>query len=91
MLTRVAMVVSKVVECLIVKLKTCCREKGLGNCYFCQDFEKCERLGYQKATYKINDHYVRINRISYQNWLKEQNGKARKGFDNVHFLEQKNG
>jgi hypothetical protein len=72
------------------EVRTCCREKGLRNCYFCQNFEKCKKLGYQKTTYKIKDNYARIKRIGYQNWLKEQDEKARKGFDNIHFLEQKN-
>lgn len=71
------------------EVRTCCRDKGLRNCYFCQDFEKCEKLGYQKATYKIGDNWTRINQIGYENWLKEQNEKTRKGFDNIHFLEQK--
>lgn len=72
------------------EIRTCCKEKGLRNCYFCRDFEECEKLGYQKATYKINDSYIRINQIGYENWLKEQKEKASKGFDNIHFLEQKN-
>jgi hypothetical protein len=72
------------------EVRTCCTEKSLRNCYFCQDFEKCEELGYQKATYKVNDSYIRIDRMSYQNWLKEQNEKVRKGLDNIHFLEQEN-
>jgi hypothetical protein len=72
------------------EVRTCCREKGLRNCYFCQDFEKCKKLGYQKTTYKINDSYTRINQIGYQNWLEEQNEKVRKGFDNIHFLEEEN-
>jgi hypothetical protein len=72
------------------EIRTCCKEKDLRNCYFCRDFEECEKLGYQKATYKINDSYIRINQIGYENWLKEQKEKASKGFDNIHFLEQKN-
>ena len=72
------------------EVRTCCIGKGLKNCYFCQDFEKCEKLSYQKATYKINDSHTRIKRIGYRNWLKEQNEKVRKGFDNIHLLEQEN-
>lgn len=70
------------------EVRTCCRNKGLRNCYFCQDFEKCEKIDYQKATYKINESHIRINQVGYNKWLKEQNEKARKGFDNIHFLEQ---
>lgn len=51
-----------------------------------RDFEKCKKLYYQKATYKIDDSYIRINQIGYENWLKEQKEKASKGFDNIHFL-----
>jgi len=72
------------------EVRTCCKEKDLRNCYSCRDFEECEKLGYQKATYKINDSYIRINQIGYKNWLKEQKEKASKGFDNIHFLEKKN-
>jgi hypothetical protein len=71
------------------EVRTCCLEKGLRNCYFCQDFEKCEKLSYQKTTYKISDSYIRINQIGYENWLKEQNEKVRKGFDNIRFLDPK--
>jgi hypothetical protein len=73
------------------EVRTCCKEKDLKNCYFCGDFSSCEKLGYQKATYKINESYDRISQIGYENWLKEQNEKASKGFDNIHFLEGKNG
>ena len=72
------------------EVRTCCKEKGLINCYSCRDFEECEKLDYQKATYKINDSYTRINQIGYKNWLKEQKEKASKGFDNIHIIEQKN-
>jgi hypothetical protein len=73
------------------EVRTCCKGKGLKNCYFCGDFTRCEKLGYQKATYRINESYNRIRQIGYENWLKEQNEKASKGFDNIHFLEEKNG
>jgi hypothetical protein len=72
------------------EVRTCCKGKGLKNCYFCGDFTGCEKLGYQKATYKINESYARISQIGYENWLKEQNEKASKGFDNIHFFEEKN-
>jgi hypothetical protein len=69
------------------EVRACCKEKGLKNCYSCQDFEGCEKLSYQKATYKINDNYTRIKQIGYKNWLNEQKEKASKGFDNIHFLD----
>jgi hypothetical protein len=69
------------------EVRTCCREKGFRNCYFCPDFEKCEKLCYQKTTYRIDDSHVRIGQIGYENWLKEQKEKTSKGFDNIHFLE----
>jgi hypothetical protein len=71
------------------EVRTCCKEKGLKNCYSCKDFTKCKKLGYQKETYKIQESYERIKQIGYENWLKEQEEKAKEGFDNIHFLERK--
>jgi len=71
------------------EVRICCEGKGLKNCYSCGDFTKCEKLGYQKTTYKINENYDRIGQIGYENWLKEQNEKTSKGFDNIYFLEKK--
>jgi len=71
------------------EVRNCCREKSLKNCYFCKDFVKCEKLGYQKETYEIDENYRRIKKIGYENWLKEQEEKMRQDFDNIHFLEGK--
>lgn len=71
------------------EIRTCCKNKGLKNCYFCGDFAKCEKLGYQKATYGINESHDRIGQIGYKDWLKEQKEKASQGFDNIYFLEEK--
>ena len=71
------------------EVRTCCKEKDLRNCYSCGDFAKCEKLEYQKSTYKINESYDRISQMGYENWLKEQKEKASRGFDNIHFLEEK--
>ena len=70
------------------EVRTCCREKSLRNCYFCRDFARCEKLGYQKATYNIEESRGRIAQIGYENWLKEQKERIGKGFDNIHFLEK---
>jgi len=71
------------------EVRNCCTARGLKNCYFCEDFLKCEKLGYQKETYKIDENYRRIKEIGYENWLKEQEEKLRQSFDNIHFLERK--
>jgi hypothetical protein len=71
------------------EIRTCCKGKGLKNCYFCGDFAKCEKLGYQKATYGISESHARIGQIGYEDWLKEQEEKASEGFDNIYFLEEK--
>jgi hypothetical protein len=71
------------------EIRTCCKEKGLKNCYFCGDFAKCEKLGYQKATYGISESHDRIGQMGYEDWLKEQKEKASQGFDNIYFLEEK--
>jgi len=71
------------------EVRTCCKGKDLRNCYSCEDFTKCKKLEYQKETYKIQESYERIKQIGYENWLKEQEEKAKEGFDNIHFLERK--
>lgn len=70
-------------------VRNCCKEKKLQNCYSCQDFLKCEKLAYQRQTYRIEESYQRIKQVGYERWLKEQEEKAREGFDNIHFLERK--
>jgi hypothetical protein len=71
------------------EIRNCCKQKGLSNCYFCKDFPKCEKLGYQRETYRINENYREIERVGYKNWLKEQKRKAKAGFDNIGFLEKR--
>jgi len=73
------------------EVRNCCNEKGLKNCYFCDDFLKCQKLAYQKGTYKIEDNYRGIRQIGYEEWLKEQKKKMNEAFDNIHFLEQQQG
>jgi len=72
------------------EIRNCCKGKGLRNCYFCADFLKCEKLDYQRKTYKINENYGRIRKIDYENWLKEQEGRTKANFDNIRFLEKQN-
>jgi len=69
--------------------RKCCKEKGLNNCYFCDDFSKCKKLDYQREMYKINENYGRIKQVGYENWLKEQEKKSEANFDNIWFLEKK--
>ncbi|NWF87727.1 DUF3795 domain-containing protein [Candidatus Bathyarchaeota archaeon] len=71
------------------EVRNCCKEKGFKNCYFCEDFSTCEKLVYQRQTYKINDNYKKIKRFGYEKWLKEQEKKLKESFDNIWFLEGK--
>jgi hypothetical protein len=71
------------------EVRNCCKEKGFNNCYFCNDFLKCEKLGYQRETYKINENHERIKQVGYENWLKEQEKKSEANFDNIWFLEKR--
>jgi len=71
------------------EVRNCCKEKGLGNCYSCEDFLKCTKLAYQKETYKIEENFRRIKQIGYGQWLKDQVLKSKEGFDNIHLLEKK--
>jgi hypothetical protein len=70
------------------EVRNCCKEKGLQNCYFCENFFKCQKLSYQKETYRINENYDRIKRIGYEKWVKEQEEKLKEDFDNIHYLEK---
>jgi hypothetical protein len=70
------------------EVRICCKKKGLKNCYFCADFPKCEKLKYQKETYRIAESYKTIKQIKYENWLKNQEEKARENFDNIYFLSK---
>ncbi|MGQ9545288.1 MAG: hypothetical protein ACUVQX_05830 [Candidatus Bathycorpusculaceae bacterium] len=53
-------------------------------CYFCKNFSTCEKLSYQKETYRIDQNYEKIKRIGYEKWLKE--GKLKENFDNIYYL-----
>jgi hypothetical protein len=70
--------------------RSCCKAKGLKNCYFCKDFLECEKLAYQRETYRIDENSARIKQIGYEGWLKEQEEKLKADFDNIRFLEKKN-
>lgn len=71
------------------EVRTCCKGKEFENCYFCEDFQKCEKLRYQKETYRIERNRARIESVGYEKWLKEQEEKRKRGFDNIVFLEKK--
>jgi len=71
------------------EVRNCCKEKGLRNCYFCQDFLNCEKLDYQKEMYKTSENYRMIKQIGYEKWLEEQEEKMKENFDNIYFLEGK--
>ena len=73
----------------VCEVRNCCMEKGVSNCFSCKEFVKCERLRYQKETYRIGDSYARIMQVGYADWLKEQEHKTKEGFDNIRFLEEK--
>jgi len=72
----------------VCEVRNCCKEKGLKNCYFCEEFLKCEKLDYQKETYRINENYDRIKTIGYERWLKAQEEKLKEDFDNICYLEK---
>jgi hypothetical protein len=73
----------------VCEVRNCCKGKGFNNCFSCKEFAKCERLQYQKETYRVDDSYARIKHVGYDGWLKEQEQKTKEGFDNTHFLEKK--
>jgi len=72
------------------EVRNCCKAKDLKNCYLCRDFLECEKLTYQRETYRIDENFTRIKQIGYENWLKEQEEKLKADFDNICFLEKKN-
>jgi hypothetical protein len=71
------------------EIRNCCKQKSIENCYFCKDFLKCDKLGYQRETYRINENYERIRQIGYERWLREQEEKSKADFDNIWYLEKK--
>jgi len=70
-------------------VRVCCLKKKLKNCYFCEEFSKCEKLNYQKETYHIEKHYERMKQIGYENWLREQERKIEENFDNIEYLDKR--
>jgi len=70
-------------------VRVCCRKKKLENCYFCEEFLKCQKLNYQKETYHIEKHYERIKQIGYEKWLREQEKKIKENFDNIEYLSKR--
>jgi len=71
------------------EVRNCCKERKLRNCYFCEHFAKCTKLGYQKETYNIQENHERIEQVGYEEWLREQEKKLMRNFDNIHFLEKR--
>jgi len=71
------------------EVRTCCLKRGLRNCYFCGEFPECEKLNYQKETYRIREHYERIKQVGYENWMREQEEKTKEDFDNIEYLEKR--
>lgn len=70
------------------EVKECCSGRGKDNCYSCASFPSCQKLIYQKQTYRIDDNYARIKETGYEKWMREQSRKSKKGFDNIEYLEQ---
>lgn len=70
-------------------VRACCLERGLENCYFCEEFSECEKLGYQKETYQVEEHFEKIGQIGYESWLMEQGKKIEENFDNIEYLAKK--
>ncbi|UCD96691.1 MAG: DUF3795 domain-containing protein [Candidatus Bathyarchaeota archaeon] len=73
------------------EVRACCQRKRLENCYFCEDFSSCDKLSYQKETYNIEENYDNIKRTSYASWLKKEEKKTDENFDNIEYLERRNG
>ncbi len=71
------------------EVRICCSKKKLKNCYFCEEFSRCEKLGYQKGTYQIGGHHERIKQIGYEHWLNEQESRIKENFDNIEYLERR--
>lgn len=71
------------------EVRACCRNRNLENCYFCEEFSTCEKLGYQKETYSIGENYERIKQMGYADWLNEQEEKTNEDFDNIEYLERR--
>lgn len=70
-------------------VRACCLKRKLKNCYFCEEFSRCEKLNYQKETYHVEKHYERIKQAGYENWLREQEKKIKENFDNIWYLEKR--
>ncbi len=70
------------------EVKACCLKKKINNCYSCEDFSMCEKLSYQKETYKISEHHERIKQVGYETWLREQEKKIDEKFDNIEYLRK---
>ncbi|MBO3797377.1 MAG: DUF3795 domain-containing protein [Thermoproteota archaeon] len=71
------------------EVRACCLQRGLNNCYFCEEFSGCEKLGYQKETYRIEENYERIRQVGYVKWLREQERKTEENYDNIQYLEKR--
>ena len=71
------------------EVRICCSQKKLKNCYFCPEFAGCQKLDYQKETYQVDKEFERIKQVGYDNWVKEQEEKAKANFDNIEYLEKK--
>lgn len=67
-------------------VRICCLRRKLKNCYFCVEFLDCKKLSYQKETYLIEEHYKRISKVGYKNWVKELKMK-KENYDNIGYLE----
>ncbi|MEM3630410.1 MAG: DUF3795 domain-containing protein [Nitrososphaerota archaeon] len=71
------------------EVRACCLQRGLKNCYFCEEFLSCNKISYQKKTYKIEENYKSIKQIGYINWLRKQEKKKRENYDNIEYLEKR--
>ncbi len=71
------------------EVRACCQGKEKKNCYFCEEFSRCEKLSYQKETYDIDENRESIKQIGYAGWLKSQAKKTSENFDNITYLEKK--
>jgi len=71
------------------EVRSCCLDRTHENCYFCEDFSECDKLGYQKDTYQIETEHEKIGEMGYVDWIKEQAKKTVENFDNIEYLEKR--
>ena len=72
------------------KNRECASEKGIKSCLLCSDFLSCQDTDYQREWYPfVVDNYNRVREIGFEEYLKEEEEKARAGVDLMSHLERR--